>query len=117
MDSSIEEKVTALAQKVYGASGVEWSAVARNKLKRFESMGLDQLPICMAKTHLSISHNPRLKGRPSGFAFQIADMRVATGAGYVYPLAGKIMTLPGLPSKPRALDLDTDSHGDITGLA
>ena len=112
-DATAEEKVLALATVVYGASEVAWSTNARRRLRKFESLGWGTLPICMAKTHLSISHDPSLKGRPSGYVFEIADVRVATGAGYVYPIAGRIETLPGLPSKPRALDMDIDSAGNL----
>ena len=112
-DATAEEKVLALATKVYGASSVAWSVAARRRLRRFESLGWGRLPICMAKTHLSISHDPTLKGKPSGYVFEIADVRVATGAGYLYPIAGRIETLPGLPSKPRALDMDIDSEGNL----
>ena len=116
-DASVEKKVLALAREVYGAAEVAWSASARRRLRRFEALGWGALPICMAKTHLSISHDPTLKGRPSGYVFQIADLRVATGAGYVYPIAGRIETLPGLPSKPRALGLDIDSEGNLVSPA
>ena len=115
-DASIEEKVEALARDVYGADGVAWNPTARRRLRRFESLGWGKLPICMAKTHLSLSHDPKLKGRPSGYEFQVADIRVSTGAGFVYPLAGRIETLPGLPSKPRALDIDVDATGNVVGL-
>ena len=115
-DASIEEKVEALARDVYGADGVAWNLTARRRLRRFESLGWGKLPICMAKTHLSLSHDPKLKGRPSGYEFQVADIRVSTGAGFVYPLAGRIETLPGLPSKPRALDIDVDATGNVVGL-
>ena len=115
-DASIEEKVEALARDVYGADGVAWNPTARRRLRRFESLGWGKLPICMAKTHLSLSHDPNLKGRPSGYEFQVADIRVSTGAGFVYPLAGRIETLPGLPSKPRALDIDVDASGNVVGL-
>ena len=115
-DAPVEEKVMALAREVYGASDVDWNPTARRRLQRFESLGWGRLPICMAKTPLSLSHDPALRGRPSGYMFPIVDIRVSTGAGYVYPLAGRIETLPGLPSKPRALDLDVDDGGNVVGL-
>ena len=115
-DDSIEEKVASLARDVYSADGVIWTPVARRRLRKFESLGWGSLPICMAKTHLSLSHDPTLKARPSGYDFQISDVRVSIGAGFVFPLAGRIETLPGLPSKPRALDIDVDDAGNVSGL-
>jgi formate--tetrahydrofolate ligase len=116
LDASAEEKVLALAQKVYQADSVTWSAEARRQLRYFESQGWGNLPICMAKTHLSISHDPALRGRPSGYIFPIADIRASIGAGFLYTLAGQIETLPGLPSRPRALDMDVSPTGEIIGL-
>jgi formate--tetrahydrofolate ligase len=116
LNVSVEEKVLALAQKVYGADKVSWSSEARRQLKHFEAQGWGGLPICMAKTHLSISHDPALKGRPSGYTFPIVDLRASVGAGFLYALAGRIETLPGLPSRPRALDMDVSDDGKILGL-
>ena len=114
VDASIEEKVSALAEKVYGAAEVVWSADARNKLRLFTELGWGDLPVCMAKTHLSLSDKPRLKGRPSGYTFDISDVRASIGAGFIYPIAGAIVTMPGLPGSPRALDVD--DQGNILGL-
>jgi formate--tetrahydrofolate ligase len=116
LDASVEEKVLALAQQIYRAEVVTWSPEARRQLRYFESQGWDKLPICMAKTHLSISHNPALRGRPSGYTFPIADIRASIGAGFLYTLAGQIETLPGLPSRPRALNMDVSPAGEIIGL-
>ena len=116
LDASVEEKVLALAQKIYQAEAVTWSAEARRRLRYFESQGWGNLPICMAKTHLSISHDPALRGRPSGYTFPIADIRASIGAGFLYTLAGQIETLPGLPSRPRALDMDVSPAGEVIGL-
>ena len=116
LDSTVEEKVLALAQKVYGASDVSWSAEARRKSRYFQSQGWGNLPICMAKTHLSISHDPTLRGSPSGYTFPITDIRASIGAGFLYTLAGRIETLPGLPSRPLASDMDVDEAGQVTGL-
>ena len=113
-DAAIEEKVTTLAQKVYGAADVAWSPEASSRLKTVTEHGWGVLPVCMAKTHLSLSDNPKLKGRPSGYTFQVSDMRASVGAGFVYPIAGSIMTMPGLPGTPRTLDVD--ENGDIVGL-
>ena len=113
-DASIEEKVLALARQVYGADDVQWSPVARRRLRTFGELGWDSLPVCMAKTHLSLSHNPSLKGRPAGYTFEISDVRASIGAGFIYPIAGDIVTMPGLPGSPRSLDVD--SEGNILGL-
>ena len=113
-DATIEEKVQTLAQKVYGAGEVAWSAGARARLKTFHDNGWGTLPVCMAKTHLSLSDNPRLKGRPTGYTFEISDVRASIGAGFIYPIAGTVVTMPGLPGSPRALDVD--EHGNILGL-
>lgn len=114
LGAPLMEKVSALATKVYGAARVRWSTRAARELDELEDIGLGALPICMAKTPASISHDPTLRNRPSDYTFEVSDMRVSTGAGFVYPLAGNISTMPGLPSRPRALDVDEDGH--ITGL-
>lgn len=116
LEAPVREKVLALAQKVYGADDVSWSTEARRQLRNFEARGWDNMPVCMAKTHLSLSHDPSLKGRPSGYTFPIVDLRASVGAGFLYALAGTIETLPGLPSRPRALDMDISSCGEIIGL-
>ncbi len=114
LDAPLREKVRVLAETVYGALDVRWSAQASRQLDRFEEQGLGGMPICMAKTPLSISHDPALKNRPTNYTFEISDVRASTGAGFVYPIAGNIVTMPGLPGTPRALDVD--SKGNITGL-
>jgi len=116
LDASIEDKVRALARRVYGAESVTWTAEARRRARFFASQGWDKLPICMAKTHLSISHDPTLKGSPSGYAFPVSDIRASVGAGFLYTLAGRIETLPGLPTRPRAVDMDVSSDGEIVNL-
>ncbi len=113
-NASIEEKVLTLAQKVYGAAGVAWSSEARRRLKVFNEQGWGSLPVCMAKTHLSLSDNPRSKGRPSGYTFQVSEVRASLGAGFIYPVAGAIVTMPGLPGSPRSLDVD--DQGNVVGL-
>ena len=113
-EDSIRDKTLALARTVYNADSVRWSLAARRRLRSFERQGWGSLPVCMAKTNLSISHNPRLKGRPSGYAFQISDVRVSAGAGFIYPIAGNIVTMPGLPGSPRSLDVDDE--GNVLGL-
>lgn len=113
-DDSIQDKVLALAKTVYNARDVSWAPAARRQLRRYEELGWGSMPVCMAKTHLSISHNPRLRGRPSDYTFEVSDVRASVGAGFIYPIAGNIMTMPGLPGSPRALDVD--EKGNILGL-
>ena len=113
-NASIEEKVLALARKVYNAADVSWAASARRKLRTFEEQGWGTLPVCMAKTPLSISDKAFRKGRPSGYTFTVSDVRASVGAGFIYPISGTIVTMPGLPEHPRQLDVD--AHGNIIGL-
>ncbi len=114
LSDSLEDKVLALARRVYNAADVSWSAPARRELQRFRELGWGDLPICMAKTHLSISDRPERKGRPADYTFEVRDVRASIGAGFIYPIAGNIVTMPGLPGRPRALDVD--EHGSILGL-
>ena len=116
LDLGLEEKIEMIARKVYGAAAVSYSDAARARLEFCRREGLAGLPICMAKTPLSLSHDPNLKGRPEGFTLPIANVRVAAGAGYVYPLVGNIMTMPGLPPNPAACGIDLDDDGTVHGL-
>ena len=116
-NASAEDKVLALAQTIYNASDVSWSPGAQRRLRYFESKGWGDLPICMAKTHLSISHDQSLKGRPGNYTFPITDIRASVGAGFLYALAGPIQSLPGLPTRPRALDMDVTLDGEVIGLS
>ena len=116
LEASAQDKVLALAQKVYGAADVTWSADARRQLQYFESQGWGNLPVCVAKTHLSISHDPSLRNRPQGYTFPVNDIRASVGAGFLYALAGRIETLPGLPTRPRALDMDVTADGEVVGI-
>ena len=113
---SIKEKIEILATKVYNASGVDYTPLAERKIKEFESHGWGKLPINMAKTHLSISHDPNWKGLPSNYRFPIRDIRASVGAGFLYPLAGEMRTMPGLPSRPAAVDVDIDDEGKTVVL-
>jgi formate--tetrahydrofolate ligase len=115
-DASIKEKIEAIATKVYGADGVDYARAAERKIELFTKWGLDKLPICMAKTHLSLSHDGTLKGRPTGFRVPVRDIRPSAGAGFLFPLLGTFSTMPGLPSKPAALNVDIDEDGKIVGL-
>ena len=114
IESSIEDKVKALARKVYNADDVAWAAPAARRLRTYRDLGWGDLPVCVAKTHLSLSHNPRLKGVPKDYVFEVSDVRASIGAGFIYPLAGTMVTMPGLPGSPRTLDVDAE--GNILGL-
>ncbi len=113
---SIREKIETIAKKIYGADGVDYSKKALNALKRLEEQGFSSYPVCMAKTQYSFSDDPALPGRPSGFNINVRDVYVSNGAGFVVALLGEIMTMPGLPKKPAALNIDVDKEGYITGL-
>jgi len=117
LDISIEEKIETIAREVYGAGSVAYLPDAKKKIKLYTSLGYDKMPICMAKTHLSLSHDPKLKGRPTGFELSVRDIRASVGAGFLYPLCGNMMTMPGLPSRPafERVDLDLET-GRIKGL-
>ena len=114
IDATLRDKVLALARRVYNAERVTYVLAAGRQLRRFQERGWGNLPVCMAKTHLSISHRAALKGRPSGYVFQVSDVRASIGAGFIYPIAGNIVTMPGLPGSPRQLDVD--DQGAILGL-
>ena len=115
-DASAQDKVLALARTVYNAADVSWTPAARRQLRNFEAQGWGNLPICMAKTHLSISHDPALRNRPEGYTFPVNEIRASVGAGFLYALAGRIETLPGLPTRPRALDMDVTDDGEVLGF-
>lgn len=113
---SIEAKVETIARKVYGASGVEFSTKAKKQIAEFTSFGWDKLPICMAKTQYSLSDDPTKLGRPEGFTITVREFRPSIGAGFLVALTGDVMTMPGLPKKPAALNMDVDGDGRAVGL-
>lgn len=115
-ESPVEEKIHAIATKIYGASGVDYLPKAKNALKRIDALGLAALPICMAKTQKSLSDNPNLLGRPTGFTLTVRDIEIAAGAGFIIPITGEMMRMPGLPEEPAANNIDIDAAGNITGL-
>lgn len=115
-EMSIKEKIETIATEIYGAKDVEYSELAEEKIKLFTKWGLDKLPICIAKTHLSLSHDPNLKGAPTGYTFPVRDIRPSAGAGFLYPLAGEMRTMPGMPSRPASVDVDIDKNGKTVGL-
>ncbi len=116
LDASIREKIEAIATRVYGAGSVSYTRRARRDMRRLVKLGCDGLPICMAKTHLSLSHDPSLKGRPTGFTLPVREVRASLGAGFLYPLCGDMRTIPGLPSHPAGERVDIDAEGRIVGL-
>ncbi len=116
IDMPIKEKIETIATKIYGADGVEYTPVADRQIKTFTDLGYDNLPLCMAKTHLSLSHDPKLKGAPSGFTVPIREVRASVGAGFLYPLLGEMRTMPGLPSVPAGANVDIDENGKTLGL-
>jgi formate--tetrahydrofolate ligase len=116
LDATIKEKIETIATKIYGAARVEFAPLAEEKIKYYTNLGYNDLPICMAKTHLSLSHNPKLKGRPTGFTLPIRDIRLAAGAGFLYPFCGEMRTMPGLPSEPAGTRVDIDEKGNVVGL-
>jgi len=108
VEDTIEDKIRAIATKVYGAGDVEISPAARTQIERYEQQGFGNLPICMAKTQYSLSHDPELKGRPTGFTLPVREVRASVGAGFLFPLLGEVMTMPGLPTRPAFYDIDLD---------
>jgi formyltetrahydrofolate synthetase len=114
----IKQKIETIAREIYGADGVEYSAEAEAHIAEYTRLGFGQLPICMSKTHLSLSHDPALKGVPHGFTIPICDVKASVGAGFLYPVLGEISTMPGLPTRPAFMDIDIDPEsGRIVGLS
>ena len=117
LDIPIKDKIEIICKEIYGADGVEFSPEAEKKIELYTRLGFDKLPMCMAKTHLSLSHDPELKGVPKGFVVPIRDIRASVGAGFLYPLLGTMRTMPGLPTRPVFYDVDLDLEtGRVLGL-
>ena len=117
LEWDIKRKIETIATRIYGAEGVDYAPEAEAKIELYTRLGYDKLPICMAKTHLSLSHNPAWKGVPTGYRFPVRDIKVSVGAGFLYPLCGDIRTMPGLPTRPAFYDVDIDlKTGKVTGL-
>ena len=112
----LAEKIETIATRVYGADGVDLAPAAAKALKRYEEAGFGHLPICVAKTQYSLSHDAKLKGRPTGFRVPVRDVRLAAGAGFVTALVGDMRTMPGLPSSPGGEHIDLDEAGEVLGL-
>ena len=117
LDWPIKKKIETICTRIYGAEGVEYSLLARNQIQKYTEMGWSDLPICIAKTHLSLSHDKRLKGRPTGFVVHVREVRASVGAGFIYPLLGDMTTMPGLPSHPAGERIDIDEAGNVVGLS
>ena len=112
----IEKKIETIAKEIYGAAAIDYTAQAKSDLKKIIALGLDKLPVCIAKTQKSLSDNPKLLGRPKDFVVTVRQIESAAGAGFVIPITGEIMRMPGLPEKPAAENIDIDEQGHITGL-
>jgi len=112
----IKKKIETIAKEIYGADGVTYEPLAERQITAYERSGFGNLPVCMAKTHLSLSHDPDLKGVPKGFTVPVREVRASVGAGFIYPLLGKMSTMPGLATRPAFMDIDIDERGNIKGL-
>ena len=113
---SLEDKISAVAEKIYGAKRVVYSAAANRQLSKITEMGFGDLPVCMAKTQYSLSDDPALLGRPRDYNITVREAYVSAGAGFVVALTGAIVTMPGLPKRPAAFDIDVNEEGKIVGL-
>ncbi|MBE6099607.1 MAG: formate--tetrahydrofolate ligase [Anaerovibrio sp.] len=116
VNQSIPEKIEAVVKRVYGGDGVVFTGPAQKQLEEIEALGLDKMPVCMAKTQYSLSDDPTKLGRPTGFKITVKELRISAGAGFIVALTGDILTMPGLPKKPAAENMDIDVNGKITGL-
>jgi formate--tetrahydrofolate ligase len=116
-DATLREKILTVALRVYGAQGVEYDLKASRQLESYERNGFGKLPVCIAKTHLSISSDPALKGAPTGWVLPVREARASVGAGFIYPICGDMRTMPGLSANPGATRIDIDSRGEIVGLS
>ncbi|MDE5639509.1 MAG: formate--tetrahydrofolate ligase, partial [Odoribacter sp.] len=113
---SIEKKIETIAKEIYGAAAIDYTSQAKSDLKKIKALELENLPVCMAKTQKSLSDNPKLLGRPKDFVVTVRQIEIASGAGFVIPITGEIMRMPGLPDQPAAERIDIDNDGHISGL-
>ena len=116
-EPTLREKIETIATKVYGAKGVEYDMEASHQLDSYEKNGFGKLPVCIAKTHLSISSDPALVGAPTGWMLPVREVRASVGAGFIYPICGQMRTMPGLSRHPAAERIDIDERGEIVGLS
>jgi len=116
LEWSIKQKIEKISVDIYGADGVSYEPLAEKQIANYERAGFGNLPICMAKTHLSLSHDPTLKGAPTGFTVPVREVRASVGAGFIYPLIGSMSTMPGLATFPAFMKIDIDENGETTGL-
>jgi len=117
LDAPLREKIETIAASIYGADGVDYSPAAAARLEQFTAIGLGDLPLCIAKTHLSISSDPTLKGAPVGWRLPVREVRASAGAGFIYAVCGDMRTMPGLSSHPAAERIDIDENGEVVGLS
>jgi len=115
-ESSVKDKIAKIATEIYGAEHVDYTAKAKAQLNKITKLGLDHLPVCIAKTQKSLSDNPKLLGRPKDFIITVREIEIASGAGFLIPITGEIMRMPGLPAHPSSENIDIDENGEITGL-
>ena len=113
---TIEEKIEAIAKKIYRADGIQLAPQAKKQLEQLEKLGFNNVPICMAKTQYSFSDEPKLLGAPKNFTVTVRNLKISAGAGFIVALTGDIMTMPGLPPVPSAEKIDVDASGKISGL-
>ena len=117
LEAPLRHKIETVATQVYGAEGVDYSSAAARQLDTYEANGFGGLPVCIAKTHLSISSDPTLRGAPTGWRLPVREVRASVGAGFVYAICGDMRTMPGLPSHPAAEHIDIDDDGEVVGLS
>jgi len=112
----VEDKIATVAREVYGAEHIDYTPLARKDLRTIKKLGYSGLPVCIAKTQKSLSDNPRLLGRPKDFVVTVREIQISAGAGYLVPITGEIMRMPGLPQDPAATKMDVDDKGKVYGL-
>ena len=116
-EAPLRDKIHAVATKVYGADDVSYTPQANKQLDNYEANGFGNLPVCIAKSHLSLSHDAKLKGAPTGWTLPVREVRASVGAGFIYPICGDMRTMPGLGKAPAAMHIDMDADGNINGLS
>ena len=116
LDCPVKEKIETVCREIYGSKAVDFTKQAKYVLRMIKKLGLEQLPVCIAKTQNSLSDNPKLLGRPKDFLVTVRDIKISSGAGFLVPITGSILLMPGLPKVPVAENVDIDESGSITGL-